>query len=209
MDVPILTDASLTIKKGSLTAIRGPSGAGKSTLADIAAGLLPTRKGRVLLDGQPLDERSRILWRREVAVVPQESFLFDESVRRNLLCVKPDATEQELWAVLEMVNSRVFVETRKGKLDSPVGERGILLSGGERQRLSLARALLREPQLIILDEPTNNLDRASELALFEVLENLKRKTTLLVISHDRSILERADHVLQLDKGVIIYSGRSA
>ena len=112
-------------------------------------------------------------------------------------------------AVLEMVNSRVFVETRKGKLDSPVGERGILLSGGERQRLSLARALLREPQLIILDEPTNNLDRASELALFEVLDNLKRKTTLLVISHDRSILERADHVLQLDKGVIIYSGRSA
>lgn len=199
----VLENVSLTIEKGALTAIGGESGAGKSTLADIAAGLLPPRSGRVLLDDQPLSDRQRVVWRREVGVVPQEGFLFDDSVRNNLLCVKREATDEELWAVLDTVNARAFVEARAGGLDGVVGERGGLLSGGERQRLSIARALLRHPQLLVLDEPTNNLDEASERALFDVLENLKRQTTLLVISHDQRILERADRRFQLANGQLV------
>jgi ATP-binding cassette subfamily C protein len=196
----ILKNVSLTITIGDLTAIGGQSGAGKSTLADIASGLLPPQSGEVLLDGRALDNRERVLWRREVGVVPQEGFLFDDTIRNNLLCVKPDASDKELWGVLDTVNARGFVEANSDMLDRNVGERGGLLSGGERQRLSIARALLRRPQLLILDEPTNNLDEASEKALFEVLEKLKRATTLLVISHDQQILDRADHLFQVDGG---------
>jgi ABC-type multidrug transport system fused ATPase/permease subunit len=199
----ILKNVSLTITIGDLTAIGGQSGAGKSTLADIASGLLPPQSGEVLLDGRALDNRERVLWRREVGVVPQEGFLFDDTIRNNLLCVKPDASDKELWGVLDTVNARGFVEANSDMLDRNVGERGGLLSGGERQRLSIARALLRRPQLLILDEPTNNLDEASEKALFEVLEKLKRATTLLVISHDQQILERADRLFQVDGGQLV------
>ncbi len=170
---------------------------------DIATGLLPCQDGGLFLDGKLLDEKDRILWRRETAVVPQESFLFNDSVRANLLCVKPDATDRELRRVLDAVNARDCIESKPDKLDRPVGERGSLLSGGERQRLSIARALLRKPQLLVLDEPTNNLDRESVLALQEVLENLRHKATLLVISHDPRILQQADRVFQLDNGVLV------
>ena len=200
---PALDKVSLTIEKGALSAVSGKSGAGKSTLADIATGLLPSQDGGLFLDGKLLDEKDRILWRRETAVVPQESFLFNDSVRANLLCVKPDATDRELRKVLDAVNACDFIESKPDKLDRPVGERGSLLSGGERQRLSIARALLRKPQLLVLDEPTNNLDSESVLALHEVLENLRHKATLLVISHDPGILQQADRVFQLDNGVLV------
>jgi ATP-binding cassette subfamily C protein len=136
-------------------------------------------------------------------MVPQESFLFNDTIRGNLLCVNPSATEQELWDVLDAVNSRTFVEARRNRLDSEVGERGSLLSGGERQRISIARALLRKPQLLVLDEPTNNLDKDSVLALLEVLDRLKRHATLLVISHDPRILQRADRVFHVEGGTVL------
>jgi ATP-binding cassette subfamily C protein len=202
---PVLRNASMLIEKGTLTSLGGHSGAGKSTLADVATGLLAPQFGGLYLDGRLLDETERLRWRRETSVVPQECFLFDDTIRGNLLCVKPDATEEELWQVLESVNSREFVAAREHGLDAPVGERGNLLSGGERQRISIARALLRSPQLLVLDEPTNNLDRDSERALLDVLENLKTKTTLLVISHDQDILDRADRVFHLKDGVVTAS----
>jgi len=202
-DEPALRDLSLLIEKGAVTAVGGHSGAGKSTLVDIATGLLPPGSGSLLLDGRLLNERERILWRRETALVPQETFLFNGSVRANLLCVKPDATEQQLWGVLDAANCRGFIESRRGGLDSDVGERGALLSGGERQRISIARALLRRPQLLVLDEPTNNLDTESVSALLEILESLKRQATLLVVSHDERILQRADRVFWLERGVLV------
>ncbi len=203
LDEPALKDVSVQIGKGRLTAIGGHSGAGKSTLVDIATGLLPPGTGSVLLDGRPLDDRERILWRRETALVPQESYLFNDSVRANLLCVRPGATEQELWDVLDAVNCRAFVAARRGGLDSGVGERGVLLSGGERQRLSIARALLRRPQLLVLDEPTNNLDRESVAALLGILDGLRRHATLLVVSHDPRILQCADRVFVLENGALV------
>jgi ATP-binding cassette subfamily C protein len=150
-----------------------------------------------------LSETDRIRWRRETALVPQESFLFNDSIRANLLCVRPDATEQQLWAVLDAVNCRSFVEARKGGIDGVVGERGVLLSGGERQRICIARALLREPQLLVLDEPTNNLDAGSVAALLELLERLKRHATLLVVSHDQRIMQRADRLYWMADGALV------
>jgi ATP-binding cassette subfamily C protein len=167
---------------------------------DIATGLLPPGNGALYLDGVLLDEGGRIRWRKETALVPQESFLFNDSIRANLLCARPDATEQQLWEVLDAVNCTTFVQTRHGGLDSVVGERGALLSGGERQRISIARALLRQPQLLVLDEPTNNLDTASVAALLDVLVQLKRHATLLVVSHDPRVLQRADKVFGLEGG---------
>lgn len=199
----VLKDVSLAIVKGGLTAIAGHSGAGKSTLVDIATGLLPPASGGLYLDGRMLDDEERVLWRREIAMVPQEGFLFNDTLRGNLLCVNPAATEQDLWDVLDAVNSRAFVEARRGQLDSDVGERGNLLSGGERQRISIARALLRRPQLLVLDEPTNNLDAESVRALLEILRTLKHHTTLLVISHDPRVLRQADRVFQIEGGSIV------
>jgi ATP-binding cassette, subfamily C, bacterial len=167
--------------------------------------LLPAQQGSVLIDDVPLDQAGRLRWREEVCLVPQESFLFDDSVRGNLLCVKPDVSDQEIWNVLEIVNSREFVKAREGKLDSMVGERGNQLSGGERQRLSIARALLRQPQLLVLDEPTNNLDEESVLALLDVLPRVRAATTLLLISHDPRILALADKVFELKDGILTQS----
>ncbi len=111
--------------------------------------------------------------------------------------------EQELWEALDAVNCRAFVEARHGGLDSAVGERGGLLSGGERQRISIARALLRDPQLLVLDEPTNNLDKESVAALLDIIEKLKRQATLLIVSHDPRVLQRADRIFLLEGGVVV------
>jgi len=199
---PALHDVSLTIEKGSLSAIGGHSGAGKSTLVDIATGLLPAQEGDLRLDGQRLGMRERILWRREIGMVPQDSFLFDDTIRENLLCAKPDASEQDLWGVLDAVKARAFVESRDDGLDTRVGERGRLLAGGERQRICIARALLRDPQLLVLDEPTNNLDAASEAALLDLLQDLKQEATLIVVSHEKRILRCADRVFELEEGTL-------
>ncbi|MDH5275059.1 MAG: ABC transporter ATP-binding protein/permease [Gammaproteobacteria bacterium] len=198
-----LRDVSVRIERGALTAIGGQSGAGKSTLVDIATGLLPPGTGGLLIDGHRLNDQERVRWRRETALVPQESFLFDDSIRANLACVRPEATEQELWEVLDAANCRAFVEARHGGLDSTVGERGGLLSGGERQRLSIARALLRRPQLLVLDEPTNNLDKESVAALLDIIEKLKRQATLLIVSHDPRVLQRADRIYLLEGGAVV------
>jgi ATP-binding cassette subfamily C protein len=198
-----LRNVSLIITRGSMTALAGHSGAGKSTLVDVVTGLLPLEKGELCLDGRPLTGEERIQWRKETALVPQESFLFNDSIRGNLLCTKPDASDDELWTVLDAVNSRSFVESKRERLDTEVGDRGGRLSGGERQRISIARALLRRPQLLVLDEPTNNLDNDSVQALLEILERVKRRATLLIVSHDPRILRRADRVFTLEDGTVL------
>ena len=142
-------------------------------------------------------------------MVPQDSFLFDDTIRANLQCAKPEAIEQDLWDVLDAVKARAFVESRGSGLDSTVGERGGLLSGGERQRICIARALLRDPQLLVLDEPTNNLDEESESALLEILQELKQEATLIVVSREKRILRCADRVFELEDGMISGSARRA
>ncbi|WP_159107425.1 ABC transporter ATP-binding protein [Azospirillum sp. B506] len=202
-----LDGVELELPFGVLLAVTGPSGAGKSTLADVAAGLaLPTR-GTLSVDGVELAPALLPSWRRQVAVVPQDPFLFHDTIRANLLLAAPDADEPALWAALEAAAAADFVRALRQGLDTVVGERGGAVSGGERQRLAIARALLRRPRLLILDEATSALDGGSEAMVLRTLERLHRQTTVLAVTHRDQTRRAADMVLELDGGKISRFGR--
>lgn len=175
-----------------MTAIVGKSGAGKSTLIDLLMGLLQPEKGQVLLDGIPLNGDNVNAWRRALSYVPQEPFLFNVSIRENLLLVEPRANEKQLWEALEFAAAAEFVKKLPQGLDTHIGDRGVRLSGGERQRLVLARAILRKPEILILDEATSALDTENEAKIQEALEQLKGTTTIIVIAHRLSTIRNAD-----------------
>jgi ATP-binding cassette, subfamily C, bacterial len=205
----VLRGIDLPIQAGILTAITGPSGAGKSTIADLINGLLLPTRGRLVLDGQPLGPAEIRQWRRQVGYVGQETVLFHQSVRKNLLWARPDATDDDLRQALTLASAS-FVFDLPGGLESIVGDRGILLSSGQRQRISLARALLRNPTLLILDEATNALDVENEArildAIREAMNNLHGTLTILMIAHRASAIRRADRIFELDAGRITHSG---
>lgn len=202
-DVAAVDDVSLTIPRGSITAIVGPSGAGKSTLADVLAGLLAPDSGELLLDGIALDPARRRAWRGAVAYVEQDPVLLTASVRGNLMWAAPAATEAQLWQALDDAQAADFVRALPAGLDTLLGDGGRRLSGGERQRLMLARALLRDPQLLILDEATSALDAANEAAIVAALRRLRGQITMLLICHRGSLLELADQVVRLDAGRLV------
>lgn len=199
--MPVFTGLNLTIRAGETTAILGPSGVGKSTLADLLTGLIMPQNGRVLIDGVPLTRERVWSWRQHIAYVPQDAFLFHDTIRANLLWANPEATDEELYRVLRMSAAEGFVLGHPRGLDAVVGDRGMKLSGGERQRLVLARALLRSPALLILDEPTSNLDSHSEEAIQRALESVHGQITIVVISHRESIIRCADSVQLLQAGL--------
>ncbi|MGO4273116.1 ABC transporter ATP-binding protein, partial [Paenibacillus sp. TAF58] len=184
----------------------GRSGAGKSTLIDILMGLLQPERGQVLVDGVPLTEANLLSLRKSISYVPQDPFLFNGSIRENMLMIDPSATEEQLWESLEFAASTEFVNKLPLGLDTLIGDRGIRLSGGERQRLVLARAILRKPSILILDEATSALDSENEAKIQEALERLQGKLTIIVIAHRLSTIRNADQVIVLDKGRIIQSG---
>lgn len=190
---------------GALIAVTGPSGAGKSTLADIAAGLAPPSCGSLTVDGRELTPDLRAAWRRQVAVVPQDPFLFHDTIRANLLLAAPHAGEPDLWAALTDAAAADFVRALPHGLDTVVGDRGGAVSGGERQRLALARALLRHPRLLILDEATSALDAASEALVLQALERLRGRTTILAVTHREQTRRAADLVLALEAGRVVRS----
>ena len=161
-DPHALTDVSLRLQAGTLTVLSGPSGAGKSTLLDLLAGLLRPDQGKIWIDGRELTDGLTPAWRRSIAYVLQESFLFHDTIRANLLVAKPDASETEIREALSLSGTAAFMDALPHGLDTIVGDRGARFSGGERQRLALARALLRQPSLLILDEPTSSLDARNE-----------------------------------------------
>jgi len=202
----ILEDITMKIPARRITAIAGHSGAGKTTLADILLGLLQPERGRVLIDGVPLDPSNMQIWRRCVGYVPQDIYLFHESIRDNLLKADPDATDEQLWNALERSSAKAFILALPSGLDTVVGDRGIKLSGGERQRISLARALLRKPLLLVLDEATSALDRDNELCIQSALDALKSELTIVVIAHRPSSLQNADQVITLDHGRVVSLG---
>ena len=202
-----LRNIDLTIPFQSTTAIVGRSGAGKSTLIDLLMGLLKPDEGKVLIGGVELSEDNKHLFRQNISYVPQDPFLFNGSIRDNFMLICPDAKEGELWEALEFAAAADFVRKLPDGLDTLIGDRGTRLSGGERQRLVLARAILRNPSILILDEATSALDRENEAKIQEALDRLKGKMTILIIAHRLSTIRNADQVLVLDEGQIVQSGR--
>jgi ATP-binding cassette subfamily C protein len=202
----VLHDVSLDIPSQHTTALVGPSGAGKTTLADIVVGLLEPASGQVLVDGRQREGSDRRAWRTGIALVPQEPFLFHETVRANLLWARPGAKEEELWEALVTAAAADFVYELPQELDTVVGDRGTRLSGGERQRIALARGLLRQPDLLILDEATSSLDSENERAIRTALAQLHGRITMLVIAHRLSTVSNADAVVVLDAGRVVEAG---
>lgn len=201
-----LDGVDLALPFGAFLAVTGPSGAGKSTLADLAAGLAYPTAGVLCVDGVPLTPDRLPAWRRQVAMVPQDPFLFHDTVRANLLLAAPDTDETALWAALEDAAAADFVRGLPQGLDTIVGDRGGAVSGGERQRLAIARALLRRPRLLILDEATSALDAGSEALVLRLLDGLRGRVTILAVTHRDSTRRAADLVLELDGGRVRHFG---
>lgn len=198
---PVLRDVDLDIPAGSMTAVGGPSGAGKSTLAELLLGLLtPAAGGVVTVDGAPLTGELRRRWHQSVAYVPQDPYLFHDTIRGNLLWARPDASESEVDDALRAAAADRFVARLPEGVDTVVGDRGSRLSGGERQRIALARALLRRPTLLVLDEATGQLDAETEEQVAAMLRRLDERTTVVAIAHQPAIFAVADRVVTVDGG---------
>ena len=198
-----LHDINSVIPAFQITAVTGPSGSGKSTLADILAGLLIPTQGRISMDSLELSERSQLRWRRSVAYVPQEIFLFNTSIRNNFLLTSPTATDKEIFAALGNASAQEIIDKLPNGLNTVVNNRGSRLSGGESQRIAIARALLKKPQLLILDEATSALDKDNEQAISALLRRLKNDLTIVLISHRGSMINVADKILRLSNGRLI------
>jgi ATP-binding cassette subfamily C protein len=203
---PVVKNIDLAIRAGQTTAIVGPSGAGKSTIADLVMGLIVPNEGHILVDGIELNSDRMKAWRNQIGYVPQDTFLFHDTLRSNLLWAKPDAKEEEIVQSLRFAASEEFVSGLSKGLDTILGDRGILLSGGERQRLALARALLRKPSLLILDEATSSLDSENEKRIQSAIEKLYGQMTILVISHRLSTIRGVDIIHVIEEGRLVESG---
>ena len=202
----VISDLDLTIQAGKTTAIVGPSGAGKSTIADLVMGLIQPDEGRVLVDERPLRPEQRRTWRTKIGYVPQDTFLFHDTVRENLLWARPDARDEELREALRLAAAEDFVSRLPEGMETVLGDRGVRLSGGERQRLALARALLRKPSLLILDEATSNLDSENERRIQSAIEELHGSITILIITHRLFTTRSADVIYVLEQGRLVESG---
>lgn len=205
-DAPTINELSLVALPGETIALVGATGAGKSTVLNLLTRFYEPTSGRILLDGHPLGLLSKEWLRDQLGYVTQESFLFNTSLRENLLLAKQDASDDELWAALESANAAAFVRDSPGGLDTLAGERGVRFSGGEKQRLSIARALLKNPPLLLLDEATSALDNTTERLVQEALENLRSDRTCFVIAHRLSTVQRANSICVLDHGRLIEQG---
>jgi len=201
-----LTDLNLVIKKGKMTALVGESGSGKSTITDIVLGLQVPESGVILLDDVPLHEYNQNTFREKLGYVPQDPMLFHNSLKDNLLWAAGEASDQELWDALKLANAEAFVKELPQGIETMLGDRGVKLSGGQRQRIALARALLRKPELLILDEATSSLDSESEQLIQKSIEKIAGDTTILVVAHRLSTIAKADYVYVLGKGIILEEG---
>jgi ATP-binding cassette subfamily C protein len=208
-DRTVLNQMSLGIPAGQFVALVGPSGAGKTTIADLIVGLYSPQQGRVLVDGVPLEEINLSAWRQQIGYVPQEMFLFHDSVFENLTLGDPVVTRAMVEEALRAAGAWEFVSRLPEGLDTTMGERGAKLSGGQRQRIAIARALVRQPRLLVLDEVTTALDPHTEAAICQTLRELRGRVTILSISHQRAMMEAADIVYHLEAGQVKNLDRGA
>lgn len=204
---PALSGISFAGEPGERIAILGPSGAGKSTIAGLIPRLREISDGEILIDGIDIRQATLASLRSHIATVPQETVLFSTSIKENIAYGKPDATTLEITEAAKAANADAFIRKLPQEYDTLVGERGSKLSGGERQRIAIARALLKDPRLLILDEATSSLDVASEALVQEALERLMKGRTTLVIAHRLSTVKDADLILVINQGRIAESGK--
>ena len=197
---------SFAVEPGQKLALVGPSGSGKSTVANLVQRFYDPQQGRVLLDATDLRGWSQPVLRQAVGVVAQEPTLFSGSIRDNVLYGKPGASDDDVRAALERACAWDFVQDLPEGLDAPIGERGVRLSGGQRQRIAIARAILKDPALLILDEATSALDVESEAVVQRALDALMAGRTTLIIAHRLSTIRNADRVLVLDQGRVLEEG---
>jgi len=202
----LLSNFSLKLERGGVTALVGHTGAGKSTVANLLQRYYDVKSGAVTINGIDVREFDLIDLRKRIGVVAQDPFLFDGTVRDNLKLAKQEATEEELVSALQGASAWEFVSQLPDKMDTQIGERGIRLSMGEKQRLTIARVILRNPPLVILDEATSSVDTLTEAKIQNAVDNLVKERTTLVIAHRLSTVRRADQIVVLDKGRIIENG---
>ena len=203
---PALNDVDFDIEPGQLAALVGPSGAGKTTITSLVPRFYDPQEGRVMIDGQDLRDITLESLTSEIGVVFQDTFLFNAPIRENLLYARPDATEDEIVAAAKAANIHEFIESLPDGYDTVVGERGHRLSGGEKQRMAIARVVLRNPRILILDEATSNLDTESEQLIQAALRPLMRERTSIVIAHRLSTILAADVILVMERGKLVERG---
>jgi ABC-type multidrug transport system fused ATPase/permease subunit len=205
-DIQVLKDLSLIACNGEQIAIVGPSGAGKSTIASMLLHFYEPDSGTVYFDERPAREFPLSQLRRQMAFVPQDVILFGGSIKENIAYGKPDATDEEIIAAAKNANAHEFVKRFPEQYETIVGERGIKLSGGQRQRIAIARAILKDPAILILDEATSSLDSESEQLVQDALDNLMKGRTSFVIAHRLSTIRNADKIVLIDKGIVSEAG---
>ena len=206
---PVLTELSFDVQPGETVALVGPTGSGKSTIANLLHRFYDPVEGRVMIDDQDLRDVCLNSLYRQLAIVPQETILFGDTIRENIRYGRADATDEEVAAASRGANAHDFIAAFPDGYDTLVGEKGVNLSGGQRQRLAIARAILKDPRLLILDEATSSLDSESEMLVQQALQRLMAGRTTVVIAHRLTTIQDADRILVLNKGRIMEQGTHA
>ncbi len=205
-DITIFEDLSFNVRQGGKVALVGQSGSGKSTIVSLLLRFYELDGGKISVDGKNIYDYDITRFRENIAIVPQEVILFGGSIRENILYGKPDASDEEVIAAAKKANAWEFIDTFPEKLNTLVGERGVKLSGGQRQRIAIARAILKNPTILILDEATSSLDAESEKLVQEALDNLMENRTSIIIAHRLATIRDVDCIFVIEKGRIIESG---
>lgn len=205
-DLPVLKGINFQVEHGQKIALVGQSGSGKSTIVQLLMRFYAPNEGKITIDGKNIDEYNISDLRHQIGIVPQDVILFGGSIRENILYGKPSASEEELNTAAEQANALEFIRQFPEGFETIVGERGIKLSGGQRQRIAIARAILKNPSILILDEATSSLDAESEKIVQEALNNLMRNRTSIIIAHRLATIREADCIYVLEGGIIIEKG---